>query len=57
MERGGTQWNTVAGPSAVEYSGRAKHGVMSECSGGLDQVGAAEHVREGNGEALLLLLW
>ena len=44
------------GPSTVKHSGRAKHGVTSECSGGLDQVGAAERVGDGNGETALLLL-
>ena len=50
MESVGTQRNTAVGPSAAELSGRAKHDVTPECSGGLDQVGAAERVQNGNGE-------
>ena len=44
------------GPRAVEHSGRAKHDVTPECSGESDQVGAAKHVPDGNGEAATVLL-
>ena len=35
-EHDGMQRNTAVGPSVVEHSNRAKHGVTSECSGRSD---------------------
>ena len=43
------------GSSTAEHSGRAKHGVTSEYSGGSDHFSAAKRVWDGKGEAELLL--
>ena len=53
-ERSGTQqwdqarWITLVGPNTVS---------RQSAGGDTDQVGAAKRVRDGNGEAALLLLW